>query len=301
MLIRGSPVFMNCQADWRAVSVGYLTRKINGTLVWQFMESQLLTPVLHQLITASSLPLRAVETVFAPDSTGFSTSRFVRWFDEKYGVTRSGREWFKAHVMCGTKTHIVTAVTIEGKDAADCPQFKPLVEKTAENFTVKEVPADKAYLSHDNLDLVHRLGGNAYIPFKINSQPGESGSLWEKTYLYYKLHQEEFLKHYHQRSNAESVFSMVKAKFRDHVRSKTDVAMRNEVLCKLLCHNICCLIMSQMELGIETVFWGEKPTAEAGATPTAVATVIDAVVVEAPAAAVVRPAVAPQVWTCAGA
>jgi hypothetical protein len=89
---------------------GYLTRKINGTMVWQFMECPLLTPVLHQLITASSLPLKTIETVFAPDSTGFSTSRFVRWFDEKYGVTRSGREWVKAHVMCGTKTHIVTAV-----------------------------------------------------------------------------------------------------------------------------------------------------------------------------------------------
>jgi hypothetical protein len=52
---------------------------------------------------------------------------------------------------------------------------------------------------------------------------------------------------------------MVKAKFRDHVRSKTDVAMKNEVLCKLLCHNISCVIQSQCELGIEATFWPEKP------------------------------------------
>ena len=57
------------------------------------------------------------------------------------------------------------------------------------------------------------------------------------------------------RSNVESMFSMVKAKFRDSVMSKTDTAMKNEVLCKFLCHNICCLIMSQVELGIELVFW----------------------------------------------
>jgi hypothetical protein len=37
--------------------------------------------------------------VFAPDFTGFSTSRFVRWFDEKYGVTRSGKDWVKAHAI----------------------------------------------------------------------------------------------------------------------------------------------------------------------------------------------------------
>ena len=51
---------------------------------------------------------------------------------------------------------------------------------------------------------------------------------------------------------------MVKAKFKDSVMSKTDVAMKNEVLCKFLCHNICCVIMSQAELGIEAVFWKDE-------------------------------------------
>jgi hypothetical protein len=31
--------------------------------------------------------------------------------------------------------------------------------------------------------------------------------------------------------------------------------MRNEVYCKLICHNVCCVIQSQCELGIEPVFW----------------------------------------------
>ena len=39
----------------------------------------------------------------------------------------------------------------------------------------------------------------------------------------------------------------------------TDAAMVNEVYCKLLAHNICCLIQSQCELGIEPVFWGDGP------------------------------------------
>jgi hypothetical protein len=53
----------------------------------------------------------------------------------------------------------------------------------------------------------------------------------------------------------ENTFSMIKAKFRDHVRSKTDVAMTNEVLCKIVCHNICCVIQAMYELGIELTFW----------------------------------------------
>jgi hypothetical protein len=55
---------------------------------------------------------------------------------------------------------------------------------------------------------------------------------------------------------------MIKAKFRDHVRSKTDVAMANEVLCKVLCHNICCLTQSLYELGIEPTFWAKDASAQ---------------------------------------
>ena len=57
---------------------------------------------------------------------------------------------------------------------------------------------------------------------------------------------------------------MMKRKFGDYVRSKTDVAMKNEVLCKFLAHNICCLISAIYELGLQPVFdkmIGHAPTA----------------------------------------
>jgi transposase len=245
-----------------AHSKGYLSRKLHPVMVCAFLESESLTPVLQDLIVKSSLPLRSVETVFSPDSTGFSTSRFVRWFDEKYGTNRSGREWVKCHAICGVKTHIVTAVEILDKNAGDCPQFGPLVTKTAENFNVQEVPADRAYLSRENLELVHKLGATPFIPFKTTSTPGEAGSLWEKMFHYYNLNKSEFERHYHQRSNVESAFSMIKAKFRDSVRSKTNTAMKNECLVKFICHNICVLILSQLELGIDVDFWGDAPASE---------------------------------------
>src|SRR5260370_20961574 len=34
--------------------------------------------------------------------------------------------------------------------------------------------------------------------------------------------------------------------------------MVNEVLCKILCHNLCSLIQEQCSLGIESVFWPEE-------------------------------------------
>lgn len=236
---------------------GYLSRIMPGLKVPQFMEDESFTVTLKQLIAQSALPLKAVETDFAIDSSGFGSSRFERWFDEKYGTPKKKAVWVKCHIACGVKTNVVTAIRILDSGAADCPQFEPLVKETAKGFTIGEVSADKAYGSYANFETVAGFGGEAFIAFK-SSATGAKGGTLQKMYHYFQFKQEEFLRHYHKRSNVESTFSMIKAKFGDSVRSKTDTAMVNEVLCKVLCHNLCCLIQEQHELGIETVFWPEK-------------------------------------------
>ena len=245
---------------------GHLFRPMHPNKINCHLENPDLTPILCDLIVRSSLPLRTIETEFAPDSSGFSVSRFVRWYDEKYGTTRSGRDWVKVHVMTGVKTNIVTAIEIHGRDAGDSPQFKPLLATTAENFTVKEVSADKAYSSLENVEAVDKLAAFPAIAFKANAT-GAVGGAFEKLFYYYCYHREDFLKTYHKRSNVESTISMTKRKFGDNVRSKTNHAMTNEVLCKFLCHNLCCVIMSQVELGIEATFWKGGEEGEATGDP----------------------------------
>jgi hypothetical protein len=48
---------------------------------------------------------------------------------------------------------------------------------------------------------------------------------------------------------------MIKGKFGDSVRSKSDTGQINEVLCKIMCHNICALVLAMHDLGIRTEFW----------------------------------------------
>ncbi|HEV3476738.1 MAG TPA: hypothetical protein VG127_04570 [Rubrobacteraceae bacterium] len=50
------------------------------------------------------------------------------------------------------------------------------------------------------------------------------------------------MERYHKRSNIETAFSMIKGKFGSALRSKSDTGQINEVLCKVLAHNICVLI-----------------------------------------------------------
>ena len=73
-------------------------------------------------------------------------------------------------------------------------------------------------------------------------------------YHYFMFNREEYTARYHKRSNAESMFSAVKARFGDSVRSKGDEGQVNEVLAKVLCHNMCILIRATRELGVETTF-----------------------------------------------
>jgi transposase len=161
--------------------------------------------------------------------------------------------------MCGVKTHIVTSVEATPTETADAPQLPELVKKTAKTFVINEVSADKAYSSRRNLHAINAVNAVPFIPFKSYSK-GSQGhkpfdGLWHNMWHFYNFNREVFMQHYHKRSNAETVFSMIKAKFGGFVRAKTPAAQVNEVLCKVLCHNICILIQSIYELGLEPTFW----------------------------------------------
>ena len=233
---------------------GFVEKKIPRSSMFDYFNKKELTPLLGDIVTITSLPLRSVEKDFAIDSTGFGTSIFQRWYSFKHGKEVSSRRWVKCHFITGVKTNIIPSVKITTEFDNDSPELRELVKETAENFEMEEVSADKAYLSQDNLEHIESKGAVPFIPFKSNNLPSGKGAVWKKMYYFFQLHNEEFLEHYHKRSNAESSVFMIKSKFGDSVRSKTWTAQVNEVLCKVICHNIYCVIMEMHELGIEADF-----------------------------------------------
>ena len=73
-------------------------------------------------------------------------------------------------------------------------------------------------------------------------------------YHYWQFNRADFLQHYHKRSNVEFHLLNDQGEVpRSRPQQDAVVAMVNEVLCKIICHNICCLIQESHELGIETV------------------------------------------------
>lgn len=121
------------------------------------------------------------------------------------------------------------------------------------------VCADKAYSSSKNLQIILVKGAQPYIDFRSNANGTDrrSTAVWKRMYNFYLNNRSWFMSHYHKRSNVETTFSMIKAKFGERLKSKTTTVQINEVLCEVVCHNICCLIQSIYELGVEPTFWTE--------------------------------------------
>ena len=237
-----------------AYKKGLIRKAPHFNSVMGYLSDSKLAMVLSDLVMLSSLPLVDVERTLAVDSSGFGTCGFMRWFSQKYGRNVDNREWVKLHLVCGVKTHVVISAEVSDWSANDSPYFVPLVEQAAQHFNVYEILADKAYLSHQNLEAVVGIGGTPYIPFKSNTVEPQGDSVWSRMYHSFMLDRPRFLEHYRQRSNVESVFSMMKSKFGDSVRSKSQAGQVNEVLCKVICHNLYVLIHAMFELGIEPDF-----------------------------------------------
>ena len=232
----------------------YIENTMHFNSIFNYFRKKELTPILAQIVTLTSLPLRTVENNFAIDSTGIGTSIYQKWFSYKHGKEINSKRWLKCHFITGTKSNIITSVKITPEYDNDCPQLPELAKDTAKHFNMEELSGDKAYLSKDNFELVNSLGGTFYVPFKSNSKGSGNGMVWKKMYHYFMLNNEEYLNHYHKRSNCESTVNMIKSKFSDKVRSKKWTAQVNEILCKVICHNLCCVIQEMNELGIESKF-----------------------------------------------
>jgi transposase len=222
--------------------------------IFDALRTEEVTDILHDLVEQTAAPLREIEQDFAVDSTGFGTSNFFRYYSMKYKHEQVGRAWVKTHVAVGVRTNVVTAVKISGMNEHDSPQFPELVEQTAKNFKMREVSADKAYSSRDNLEFVESKGAAPFIPFKSNANPvaksGRKSEAWERLFHLFAMEKATFLASYHKRSNVESSFSSMKRVLSGNVRAKTPVAQGNEVLLKIVAHNIRMLIRAAHDLGI---------------------------------------------------
>lgn len=251
---RGFRVSKGLYEDLRRA--GFIRRCPSQNLPGMALGREDVTPILLQAINDAAFPLAALESGFAVDSTGFRTTSFGDYCSEKYG-SPVHNIWKKPHLLVGTATHVVVALVVTDGHVADSPQLPGLVKRAADaGFVMREVYADKGYLTIENYNAIGALGADPYIAFKENSrghsQSGRQPSpFWKKAWHLFQADSAGFLKHYHKRSNVESVIGAIKKKHGETINAKNSVAQTNELLSKILAYNITVLIHEAFEHGIQ--------------------------------------------------
>lgn len=265
-VFRKTPAVLDFMDDYEDVlNKGYVSKMICPNSLLNYMGDDRLTPMLVAMIEESAAPLAPFEHgQFAIDATGISVSRTrnekcwrsLRDEEERTGKKMSDKvlqDWAKLVLICGVKTKVVASVKVlPGKDN-ESPYLPQLAISTAKRFRVRAILADKQFLSVNNFETVNDLGGMLYCPFKDNNVD-DMGGIWQRVRHFFLWNRPEFDNHFRMRPIVESVFHVIKNRFGERVTSRSDTAIMNEVLCKVLCHNLVRVIYEMAKSGLEPEF-----------------------------------------------
>lgn len=231
-----------------AQKLNYLPKAPHFNSLLKTLNDPETTKWLQHLINISGLPLKHLEQDLAIDSSGIGSNTYMRWFDIRIGRNNERKSFKKIHIASMVNTNIISSAIVTEGTSADGPQFQPLIKQTKKVYDIKEVSADMAYSSKNNLNFASENGILPFIPFKKNVTGKSRGSfMWSKMYKYFKTNPEEFYKKYHKRSNSETVFHMIKTKFGKSTRCINITAQINEILAICAAHNLCVLIQEMYE------------------------------------------------------
>lgn len=235
---------------------GYIKKAPHFNTLTEFLGCPATYELLQKLLTISAMPLKKLEDKYSIDASGFGSYQYERWQRAKWKTKRGLKNYVKGHIVIGTRTNIICSCEVTPGNFADIKQAPKMLLKTAANFNMKEVTGDKAYGSKMLYRIIKSLGAIPYIPFqhRIREPTEDAPDIWNEMFLMFRDKKEEWKPHYHQRSNVETVFSMVKVRLGEHLKCTNYHAQRSELMMKFICHNICVLVQEIFERKINIDF-----------------------------------------------
>ncbi len=198
--------------------------------------------IIEKLIQLSALFFVDNENTVILDSTWFGqrmyTGGFRKVHDKKSASLGKVR---KLHVACLKNSKVIAYAKATKGTKHDSPFFEELVRAVVKNgFSIKTLLADKGYTSKESYVLCKELGiFNVFIDFRSNATGKRSKSdLWKEKLKLYKENKEVWNETYRFRVLVEGIFSAMKKKHLNYLRSRKETAMDVEVLLKALVYNL---------------------------------------------------------------
>jgi len=189
----------------------------------------------------------------AVDSTGFRTNTSSLWYDIRIKRRGKRRDCIKLHISVDVDTGVIHWFTMTPWNRHDSTEFKDLLKHLPE---LGNVFGDKAFSSRSNCQLVDDKNGVPYLHFKDNATSKAKGKpAWIISFRNYQKDKEEWLAVYHLRSIVESVFSSIKKRWSNFLRSRRKWMQKKELSLKVLSYNIKQVLLVQYAKECKIPLW----------------------------------------------
>lgn len=203
-------------------------------------EDPLVTLILKEIFRLTQEPVKDKEHEFSVDGSGLPTS-IKQNYENDCRKDGKRRGYEKMIAMVGSAYKLFSAYELaENPEDNESPYFSPLLVGTASCYEqIDLVPADSAYLSRHNCDLIAGVGGIPRIYPKQGVALKRRGSKpWTEMLLSFIDDPQEWLREYHLRSISESAFSVFKRDFPIPLRKRIKLRRKQEAFTRACDYNI---------------------------------------------------------------
>ncbi len=214
--------------------------------IGKYMLDEEIKKILQDLIPFSARTFMDVEDTLLVDSTWFH--KFIKLSGSNKRKLAKGTAKLpplsktrKLHVMCFLKSQMIISVRASIGTAHDNNFFREMLQEVLDNgFKIKRILGDSAYLDKKNMILCEENNiKDVFIDFRSNVRYRRGGSgLWKERLKIYKENPELWHENYRFRVKIEGLFSTMKRKGNNYIRSRKDNSQDVELLLKALWHNL---------------------------------------------------------------
>ncbi len=160
--------------------------------------------------------------------------------------SKKARHMPKLAIAVASGCHFILAARACTGSGSDAPDFAPLLRQSRLRAKVKTVVADAGYDSEKNHCIARLdLGVRSIIPPKIGKPTRKLPTGRFRKSMKHRFARKADAKMYGQRSQSETVNSMMKRNLGDELRSILDKRRRQEMLLRALTHNLMLLCKIQ--------------------------------------------------------
>ncbi|HEY7573492.1 MAG TPA: IS5 family transposase, partial [Nitrososphaeraceae archaeon] len=185
-------------------------------------------------IISSFIVISGTKHIFAGiDSTGFKSTHSSQYYTER---AKLRRKWIKLSIGADVLLQIICTIKIRRAPTRhDNIDFRPITTKTSDILPLSVVTADKGYDGEYNHQLVREdLHAFSIIPTRYERVP-----IWRTYGKYRKQMKRGYSKLlYHQRNKDETIISVIKRLFGEHLMSRLTRTQNRELSFRCITYNM---------------------------------------------------------------